>query len=164
MELLSERTEHLTDSLIEADEIISTTDRTPTGNMIGGDEHGSFWITTVASNEMVGTTGSHRAMKLGPRSTDSELMQGVMPRQAEAGARADCAALHTVQKTQQVRCPWRRKPVFSRRAIPKLVGFSTLMALPEEQVTEKIRGRILSGDQGMLVWWSIEAGVHVEPR
>ena len=45
----------------------------------------------------------------------------------------------------------------------KLVGFSTLMALPEEQVTERIRRRILSGDQGMLVWWSIEAGVHVEP-
>jgi len=46
----------------------------------------------------------------------------------------------------------------------KLVGFSTLMALPEEQVTERIRRRILSGDQGMLVWWSIEAGVHVEPH
>jgi quercetin dioxygenase-like cupin family protein len=48
--------------------------------------------------------------------------------------------------------------------MPKLVGFSTLMALPEEQVSEKIRRRILSGDQGMLVWWSIEAGVHVEPH
>ena len=33
--------------------------------MIVGDEHGSFRITTVASNE-VGTTGSRRAMKLGP--------------------------------------------------------------------------------------------------
>jgi hypothetical protein len=33
--------------------------------MIGGDEHGSFRITTVASNEVVGTTGSRRAMKLG---------------------------------------------------------------------------------------------------
>jgi len=48
--------------------------------------------------------------------------------------------------------------------MPKLMGFSTLMALPEEQVTERIRRRILSGDQGMLVWWSIEAGVHVEPH
>jgi quercetin dioxygenase-like cupin family protein len=48
--------------------------------------------------------------------------------------------------------------------MPKLVGFSTLMALPEEQVSEKIRRRILSGDHGMLVWWSIEAGVHVEPH
>ena len=48
--------------------------------------------------------------------------------------------------------------------MPKLVGFSTLMALPEEQVSEKIRRRMLSGDQGMLVWWSIEAGVHVGPH
>jgi hypothetical protein len=24
--------------------------------------------------------------------------------------------------------------------------------------------RILSGDQGMIVWWSIGAGVHVEPH
>ena len=54
-----------TDSLIEADEIISRADRAPTGNMIVGDEPGSFRITTVASNEMVGTTGSRRAMKLG---------------------------------------------------------------------------------------------------
>lgn len=50
--------------------------------------------------------------------------------------------------------------------MPKLMGFSTLMALPEEQVTERIRRRILSGDQGMLVWWSIEAGVppHNHPN
>jgi len=28
----------------------------------------------------------------------------------------------------------------------------------------KISRRILSGDQGMIVWWSIGAGVHVEPH
>jgi quercetin dioxygenase-like cupin family protein len=50
------------------------------------------------------------------------------------------------------------------KVMPTLVGFSTFAALPEEQITEKIRRRILSGDQGMLVWWSIEAGVHVEPH
>ena len=36
-----------------------------------------------------------------------------------------------------------------------LVGFGTFAALPEEQISEKISRRILSGDQAMLVWWSI---------
>ena len=48
--------------------------------------------------------------------------------------------------------------------MPTLVGFNTFAALPEEQISEKISRRILSGDQGMLVWWSIGAGVHVEPH
>jgi quercetin dioxygenase-like cupin family protein len=38
------------------------------------------------------------------------------------------------------------------------------IALAEEQISEKISRRILSGDQGMLVWWSIATGVHVEPH
>ena len=49
-------------------------------------------------------------------------------------------------------------------AMPKLVGFGTFAALPEEQISEKISRRVLSGDQGMIVWWSIGAGVHVEPH
>jgi len=48
--------------------------------------------------------------------------------------------------------------------MPTLVGFGTFAALSEEQISEKISRRILSGDQRMLVWWSIEAGVHVEPH
>jgi len=48
--------------------------------------------------------------------------------------------------------------------MPTLVGFGTFAALPEEQISENISRRILSGDQGMLVWWSIRAGVHVEPH
>jgi hypothetical protein len=48
--------------------------------------------------------------------------------------------------------------------MPTLVGFGTFAALPEEQISEKISRRILSGDQGMIVWWSIGAGVHVEPH
>ncbi|HVI61769.1 MAG TPA: cupin domain-containing protein, partial [Bradyrhizobium sp.] len=44
------------------------------------------------------------------------------------------------------------------------VGFSTFAALPDELISEKISRRILSGDQGMIVWWSIGAGVHVEPH
>src|SRR5262245_28459055 len=48
--------------------------------------------------------------------------------------------------------------------MPKLVGFSRFAALLEEQISEKINRRILSGDQGMIVWWSIGVGVHVEPH
>ena len=36
--------------------------------------------------------------------------------------------------------------------------------MQEEQLSEKISRRILSGSQGMIVWWSIRAGVHVEPH
>jgi hypothetical protein len=45
-----------------------------------------------------------------------------------------------------------------------LVGFGTFAALPEEQISERINRRILSSDQGMILWWSIGAGVHVEPQ
>ena len=48
--------------------------------------------------------------------------------------------------------------------MPTFVGFNTFAALPEEQISEKISRRILAGDQGMLVWWSIGGGVHVEPH
>ena len=48
--------------------------------------------------------------------------------------------------------------------MPRQVGFSRFAALLEEQIGEKISRRILSGDQGMVVWWSIGAGVHVEPH
>ena len=46
----------------------------------------------------------------------------------------------------------------------KLVGFGGFAALPEEQISDKISRRILSGEQGMIVWWSIGVGVHVEPH
>jgi len=42
--------------------------------------------------------------------------------------------------------------------MPKLVGFSRFAALLEEQISDKISRRILSGDQGMVVWWSIGEG------
>ena len=48
--------------------------------------------------------------------------------------------------------------------MPRLVGFSRFADLPEQQISEKISRRILSGDQGMVVWWSIGAGAHVEPH
>ena len=49
-------------------------------------------------------------------------------------------------------------------AMTKLTGFGTFAALPDEQLSEKISRRILSGSQGMVVWWSIGVGVHVEPH
>jgi hypothetical protein len=36
--------------------------------------------------------------------------------------------------------------------MPILVGFGTFAALPEEQISEKVSRRILSGDHGMIVW------------
>jgi hypothetical protein len=39
--------------------------------------------------------------------------------------------------------------------MPTLVGFGTFAVLLEEQISEKISRRILSGDQGMIVWWSM---------
>jgi len=48
--------------------------------------------------------------------------------------------------------------------MPRLVGFGTFAGLREEKISEKISRRILSGEQGMIVWWSIGAGIHVEPH
>jgi len=46
--------------------------------------------------------------------------------------------------------------------MPTLKGFGTFAALPEEQISEKVSRRVLCGDHGMIVWWSIGAGVHVQ--
>jgi quercetin dioxygenase-like cupin family protein len=48
--------------------------------------------------------------------------------------------------------------------MPTLMGFGAFVELPQDQISEEISRRILSGDQGMIVWWSIGAGVHVEPH
>jgi len=44
--------------------------------------------------------------------------------------------------------------------MPVLFGFKELAALPEERISDKISRRVLSGKQGMIVWWSIKAGAH----
>ena len=46
--------------------------------------------------------------------------------------------------------------------MPTLMGSRMFAGLPEEQVSENISRRILSGDPGMLVWWSIGTGVHMD--
>jgi unsaturated pyranuronate lyase len=44
--------------------------------------------------------------------------------------------------------------------MPVLSGFKQLAALPSERVTDKISRRVLSGKQGMIVWWTMKAGAH----
>jgi quercetin dioxygenase-like cupin family protein len=41
-------------------------------------------------------------------------------------------------------------------------GFSAFASIPEEQIGDKSTRRVLAGDQAMIVWWGIGAGVHVE--
>jgi hypothetical protein len=40
--------------------------------------------------------------------------------------------------------------VILEEGMPTFVGFNTFAGLPEEQISEKIRRRILAGDQAML--------------
>ena len=44
--------------------------------------------------------------------------------------------------------------------MPVLFGFKELAALPQERISDKISRRVLSGKQGMIVWWTVEAGAH----
>lgn len=43
-------------------------------------------------------------------------------------------------------------------------GFHRLMDLPEEQVSDKITRRVLSGDKAMITWWSVKAGAYAPPH
>ena len=54
--------------------------------------------------------------------------------------------------------------VFQDGGYAETSGLQPVAALLEEQISGKISRRILSGDQGMSVWWSIAAGVHVGPQ
>jgi quercetin dioxygenase-like cupin family protein len=44
--------------------------------------------------------------------------------------------------------------------MPKLSGYAALAELAEEHITDKISRRVVAGEQGMIVWWSIKAGAH----
>jgi unsaturated pyranuronate lyase len=41
-----------------------------------------------------------------------------------------------------------------------VTGFGALKSLPEERITDKMSRRMMSGKQGMIVWWSAKAGAH----
>jgi quercetin dioxygenase-like cupin family protein len=41
-----------------------------------------------------------------------------------------------------------------------LSGFAELASLPAERINDRITRKVLSGEQGMIVWWTIKAGGH----
>ena len=44
--------------------------------------------------------------------------------------------------------------------MPIIEGFDKLAAVPEEQITDKISRRVISGKQGTMVYWRMKAGAH----
>ena len=44
--------------------------------------------------------------------------------------------------------------------MPVITGFETLSNLPEEKISPQISRRVMSGAQGMIVWWSMKAGAY----
>jgi quercetin dioxygenase-like cupin family protein len=48
--------------------------------------------------------------------------------------------------------------------MPKLSGYASLAALPEERISDKISRKIAAGDKEMIVWWSMKAGAHASPH
>jgi quercetin dioxygenase-like cupin family protein len=48
--------------------------------------------------------------------------------------------------------------------MPALKGFSSLSAIPAEQINDKTVRKFVSGEQGMLVWWSGKAGSVFDPH
>ena len=45
--------------------------------------------------------------------------------------------------------------------MPVITGFDKLASVPEEQITEKIGRRVISGKLGTVVYWRMKAGAHV---
>jgi quercetin dioxygenase-like cupin family protein len=43
-------------------------------------------------------------------------------------------------------------------AMPVIAGFDQLATVPEEEITDKIRRRVVSGSQGTMVYWRMTAG------
>jgi hypothetical protein len=44
--------------------------------------------------------------------------------------------------------------------MPVITGFDKLASVTEEQITDKIGRRVISGNQGTMVYWSMKAGAH----
>ena len=44
--------------------------------------------------------------------------------------------------------------------MPVITGFDKLASVPEEQITDKIRRRVVSGTQGTMVHWRMKAGAQ----
>jgi quercetin dioxygenase-like cupin family protein len=48
--------------------------------------------------------------------------------------------------------------------MPTITGYAVLKDLPEEKISDKISRRVLAGEKGMIVWWSMRAGAHAAPH
>ena len=48
--------------------------------------------------------------------------------------------------------------------MPVIAEFDKLAAVPEEQITDKIGRRVISGRQGTMVCWRMKAGAHAAPH
>jgi quercetin dioxygenase-like cupin family protein len=48
--------------------------------------------------------------------------------------------------------------------MPTLQSFGALKDIPEEKINEFITRRVLGGDKGMIVWWSMKAGAYAAPH
>jgi quercetin dioxygenase-like cupin family protein len=44
--------------------------------------------------------------------------------------------------------------------MPIITGFDKLPSVPEEQITDKIGRRVISGELGTMVYWRMKAGAH----
>jgi len=44
--------------------------------------------------------------------------------------------------------------------MPVIVGHGTLASIPAERISDKITRKVVSGQQGMMVWWHFQAGGH----
>ena len=44
--------------------------------------------------------------------------------------------------------------------VPVMHGYARLRELPEEKIGDKITRRIVVGEKGMIVFWSMKAGAH----
>ena len=44
--------------------------------------------------------------------------------------------------------------------MPVIAGFDKLAAVPEEEITDHIRRRVVSGKQGTLVYWRMKSGAR----
>ena len=44
--------------------------------------------------------------------------------------------------------------------MPTLAGFGSLRTIKKEKIGPKITRKLVSGERGMIVWWSVKKGAH----
>jgi quercetin dioxygenase-like cupin family protein len=63
---------------------------------------------------------------------------------------------------QIVRCRRASRGIANKEenGMPTIAGFDQLASVAEEQITDKIGRRVISGKQGTMVYWRMKAGAH----